>query len=418
MLTGCSAKEEEEWRLHLRTRITAENHDLSEGRSTLLDLFSLIPPDLRPLSAAFGQPESLARRISIQRAATLGPKTQLRQIIIKNTQAVRSSGERDVYLRENCTVARSQSHLSSIGHVTTLSPRRSDRIRLENALADVWTTDVLPYPGLASRRQENSFRASANSVMRKLSMASLASNFSKRSVSHTSVSTSSTTTTNTGEDQCPASQMRNSRSIGDVSTNSRGSKHGTAPGKRSATASSTTSSQGKPVLVDFHSAPSAFLPEDFELKQLRNRVKERPGGSVRELKRRFGEYGKELRPLTPIVATGRSSRAESHSMTIQEALARPSMMEEAGAQNAAPGKGAEEPREAHGGQSKRTQDKERKLLVKSPSKRIPSLAQEARPAPPVLSIATNDQTRADDGGAVASEKTASKPKGRFFRFWG
>lgn len=72
--------------------------------------------------------------------------------------------------------------------IPVLAPSRADRIRLETLLADVWTREILPYPGMTSRaRSEHLVRASASSMMRKLSVASIASNFTKRSGSMASL---------------------------------------------------------------------------------------------------------------------------------------------------------------------------------------------------------------------------------------
>lgn len=55
-------------------------------------------------------------------------------------------------------------------------------------MTDVWTRDILPYPGMTGRaRGEHLVRASASSMMRKLSVASIASNFTKRSGSMASL---------------------------------------------------------------------------------------------------------------------------------------------------------------------------------------------------------------------------------------
>lgn len=61
-------------------------------------------------------------------------------------------------------------------------------MRLEALLNDVWTRDTLPFPGMTSRiRTEHIVRNSAHSMMRKLSVASITSNFSKRSASSASM---------------------------------------------------------------------------------------------------------------------------------------------------------------------------------------------------------------------------------------
>ena len=61
---------------------------------------------------------------------------------------------------------------------------------MEHDLSKVWTKDLIPYPGMGGIRGEHLFRASANSVMRKLSRASVASGFTKRSASFASLTNS------------------------------------------------------------------------------------------------------------------------------------------------------------------------------------------------------------------------------------
>ena len=60
---------------------------------------------------------------------------------------------------------------------------------MENTLSKVWTKDLIPFPGMGGR-SDHLIRASATSVMRKLSRASIASGFSKRSTSFSSVTNS------------------------------------------------------------------------------------------------------------------------------------------------------------------------------------------------------------------------------------
>lgn len=123
---------------------------------------------------------SIARRISIHRATTVGPMSGLCQVIIKNTNAFKESA--------SCVnINRSQSFLTT-NRIPVLAPSRAERIRLEALLADVWTRDILPYPGMTGRaRGEHLVRTSASSMMRKLSMASITSNFTKRSGSMASL---------------------------------------------------------------------------------------------------------------------------------------------------------------------------------------------------------------------------------------
>jgi hypothetical protein len=96
------------------------------------------------------------------------------QVIIKNTNAFKESAS-------STNINRSQSLLTT-NRIPVIASARADRIRLETLLADVWTREILPYPGMSGRaRSEHLVRASASSMMRKLSVASIASNFTKRS---------------------------------------------------------------------------------------------------------------------------------------------------------------------------------------------------------------------------------------------
>ncbi|KAF2839300.1 hypothetical protein M501DRAFT_954611 [Patellaria atrata CBS 101060] len=240
ILSGCSAKEEEQWKSHLAERISVENRDSSNCRTATQDFQSTLISTLKPIGSIYGQFGNFTRRLSMQRASTLGPKGTKNQVIIKNTHAqnINSSPTNSL------SVNRSQSHLSP-AHVPTLAPRRAERTRLETSLADVWTKDVLPYPAMAPKRPDNPIRASANSVMRKLSMASITSSFTKRSASYSSMR---------------SENSYDRRKSQNLSSSKRHSHHEAQPART------------KP--VDFHNSPSAFLPADFDLQRdQRNRLK-------------------------------------------------------------------------------------------------------------------------------------------------
>jgi hypothetical protein len=240
VLSACSSTEEEIWVTQIRERIVCETHNFVEGQVPMQDMFSSLSLEMKSLGPVFGHADSLVRRMSVHRAATLGAKNNTSQVIIKNTQAQKSLDTPPTF--SPSTVTRSQS-LMSANHVPTLAPRRAERIRLETILEDVWTKDVLPFPGMSNRRVENQIRASANSVMRKLSMASIASNFSRRSPSFSS-------TSNARSDDSFGSRVHK-MSQGNLRTRS-------AAVRRPA-----------PAVVDFHTAPAAFLPTDFELEDAR-----------------------------------------------------------------------------------------------------------------------------------------------------
>jgi len=235
IFTACSAPEQNVWRRRLTDRIAAQAQAVSEGETNIFELQSPIISEMRSIGKAFGKPGNFVEQMSssVHRTATVGPMTDLNQVVIKNTQAVKEA--LDNRSTASLPIGRSQT-VATPSHVQTLAPRRADRVRIEALLSDVWTKDQLPYPGMAPRRTDD-LRASANHVMRKFSMASIASNFSssKRSASYTSVNQVFK------EDMPPPTKAKR-------------------PEPRPCRPSS------RPPLVDFHNAPEAFLPEDFELR--------------------------------------------------------------------------------------------------------------------------------------------------------
>jgi hypothetical protein len=240
ILSACSSQEEDIWKTRLRDRIACETQEFLEGQSTMQDMFSSLSLDIKSLGPVFGHADSLVRRMSVHRASTLGAKTNTCQVIIKNTQSQKLPDAPPTF--SPSMITRSHSHMSH-NHIPTLAPRRAERIRLETFLEDVWTKDVLPFPGMSNRRVENQIRASANSVMRKLSMASIASNFSRRSPSFSS--------------------MSNTRSEDSFGSHVHKISQGNFQARFAADCCPA------PAVVDFHTAPAAFLPSDFEIEDAR-----------------------------------------------------------------------------------------------------------------------------------------------------
>lgn len=272
------------WKRQLRERIVYETHDFVEGQSNMQDMFSSLSLDLRSLGPVFGHANSIVRRMSVHRAATLGAKSNMSQVIIKNTQAQKNPETPPTF--SPSMVTRSHSHMSS-NLVPTLAPRRAERIRLESTLEDVWTKEALPFPGMSNRRMENQIRASANSVMRKLSMASIASNFSRRSPSFSSVS-------NARSEESYGSRVQKI-SYGNLRPHS------------------ATDRRPVPAVVDFHNAPAAFLPADFELEDARpasrrRRITNRAVGAGTEIlsENTLGKPKKVRRLSTHIINLPRS----------------------------------------------------------------------------------------------------------------
>lgn len=124
------------------------------------------------------------RRLSIQRAATVGSRSNVSQVIITNTSALKEYRHKET--SASYSISRSKS-LPMGNRVLVLAPKRADRMRMECILTDVWTRDLLPYPGMSPNRGEHLIRTSASSMIRRLSRASKSSSLKKRSGSHTAL---------------------------------------------------------------------------------------------------------------------------------------------------------------------------------------------------------------------------------------
>ena len=239
IFTACSAIEASVWRQQVGQRIELQSSAVQEGSMNCFELQSPLTAEMRTIGKAFGKPGSFVRRMSVHRTATVGPTTDLNQVVIKNTQAAKEA--LDNASHTSLQIPRSQS-VATPSHVQTLAPRRTDRARLEGLLCDVWSKDVLPYPGVTARRSDP-LRASANHVIRKFSMASMASITSNFSSSKRNASFTGTSQSRNKEDMPPPPPPKHPRAA-----NPDHRKSSRAP------------------LVDFHTAPEAFLPTDFELE--------------------------------------------------------------------------------------------------------------------------------------------------------
>ncbi|KAG4029951.1 hypothetical protein MFRU_014g02420 [Monilinia fructicola] len=180
IMSACSAKEELEWKSRLIDR-SGKQCDITVQQEMIASL-SL---DIKPIITVYGKPRGIVRRASIHRATTIaGPTTIPRTIIVRGTSATTES-----ILPSSVSQAsmnRSQS-LAGQHRLTILAPPRAERVYLENVLAEVWTRDILPFPGMSLKpHKEHAVRASASSMMRKISHASISS-ITKRSSSMASL---------------------------------------------------------------------------------------------------------------------------------------------------------------------------------------------------------------------------------------
>jgi hypothetical protein len=184
MFSACSAPEQQQWLAGVERGRSLLALEGIASQPSVPDLFTSTSLDLKALAPVFGQAGTLARRLSIQRAATVGTRNVVCQVIIRNTHKPQDGQETKHHSAQ--AINRSQSLLTT-HRVTVLAPKRSERVRLEQSLADVWTRDTLPYPGMTLTRSGNIIRASAGSLVRKLSLASIHTPFAKRSTSLTLV---------------------------------------------------------------------------------------------------------------------------------------------------------------------------------------------------------------------------------------
>ncbi|OJD12577.1 hypothetical protein AJ78_06855 [Emergomyces pasteurianus Ep9510] len=165
ILTACSDREATRWKDNLLRQSLAETpHSFDEN--IIRQKYSTTQLALEPLSAVVfaGQVHNLTRRSSIHCSMFSTPShTDCVRLLIKGTQAV----PHDNHTRPS-TLGRSQS-LQLARQSVVLAPKRQDRIRMEKWLYDVWTCDVLPYPGMPAWRGEHLIRSSAESFIRRLS---------------------------------------------------------------------------------------------------------------------------------------------------------------------------------------------------------------------------------------------------------
>ncbi|KAF2857927.1 Dbl homology domain-containing protein [Piedraia hortae CBS 480.64] len=177
LLTACSSVEANVWRENLTECITTQSRNASSGIHGI-QLHSPLVTEMRSIGKNYHKKNFSASCPSVRRAATLSEGVETVQVVIKNTLTAKEA------LEYPTTRSQTVSTLTGDSNAQILAPRRADRVRLESLLADVWTKDLLPYPGMTSKMTDP-LRASASNVIRKLSIASFASGFSasKRCVS-------------------------------------------------------------------------------------------------------------------------------------------------------------------------------------------------------------------------------------------
>ena len=176
ILCAWNAREEEVWRKHLEERINLESKGwVGDGSPTQRTLFVRpIACNIEPSGNTGGYQGSLKRHWSFHGSVMPSPKIEPVVVSIQNTWAP-SEPPLQPRTRPVAGLSRSSS-VMNVNNIFTLSPKRSARSRLENALMDVWSKDQLP-PG-ASNWLLGPRKFSMGNIP---SMASITSTFGRKS---------------------------------------------------------------------------------------------------------------------------------------------------------------------------------------------------------------------------------------------
>ncbi|KAL8909936.1 MAG: hypothetical protein Q9171_004757 [Xanthocarpia ochracea] len=173
---ACTMDEEEAWKQATAHHTEKFSHRQQYEALPPQPMYTFLTLNANPLGPVFGMPGTITRQLSVQRAATVHARTNGAQVIIRNTTTVKENKD-----EVSDSLGRSKSMMTA-SRVPILAPKRAERARMEASLADVWSRDRLTFPGM----KDNNIRASASSMMRKISRASINSTLSKMSSSTTS----------------------------------------------------------------------------------------------------------------------------------------------------------------------------------------------------------------------------------------
>ena len=183
LLCACSELEAERWKSGLQRAPTGETqaHEMDDPLASNLAFLSLEVIDHADKHKSVG---TLRRGRFIRPFAKHTANIQAVPVIIKNT-CVPGKGD-NLECKGGAAMSMERLYLQvTTDPSQTLMPDKSHRIRMEQAMSEVWTRASIPYPGMTTSRGGQLIRASA-SMMRKLSKTSITSTPSKRSVSQRS----------------------------------------------------------------------------------------------------------------------------------------------------------------------------------------------------------------------------------------
>ncbi|KKA19997.1 Rho guanyl nucleotide exchange factor [Rasamsonia emersonii CBS 393.64] len=151
ILSASSATEERHWKTELLRASAMSPSALPTLSLEPRGLF-LLSLSLVPLGRIDSPLAVLARRPSTRSMSTRSSvKRHLERVIIKKTH--NPLHDEDVRQLHEGGIQRSRS-VARENSPTVLAPLRQDRVRLERSIADIFTRDVLPYPGMLVTRAD------------------------------------------------------------------------------------------------------------------------------------------------------------------------------------------------------------------------------------------------------------------------
>ncbi|KAL4908393.1 hypothetical protein BDW74DRAFT_175078 [Aspergillus multicolor] len=168
VLSASSAVEEKQWKTGI-LKSAAASVELPNAVSSELRGSCFLVLDVAPEEDVSDVTPQLSRRPSLQTLGTIGMqrvRSNLQPIIIRKTHCPQKHGQTQQVDGE---LERSK-FPPPISEPFTITAKRQDRIRLERAIQQLWTKDLLPYPGMSLGAGELFF--GPGSIMRHLSLRS------------------------------------------------------------------------------------------------------------------------------------------------------------------------------------------------------------------------------------------------------
>ncbi|XHG01638.1 hypothetical protein AWENTII_005009 [Aspergillus wentii] len=164
ILSASSAAEERQWNTEM-LKAAAALTDIPKLLSLEARRYSFVALDLAPLNRAPHPGRPLARRSSTHSLAASRMKFNLQQhVVIKKTHCPYRFDEA-AYQANNGEMERPKISPSPQS-AWVVATKRQDRVRLEKLISEIYTRDVLPFPGLVMKKGDILFRS--GEIMRRL----------------------------------------------------------------------------------------------------------------------------------------------------------------------------------------------------------------------------------------------------------